>query len=126
MESRRSATLGVSISFFVIASIFVALRFVSRVFVVRRVGWHDWLMLVAWVCRLPRAWSLHVLVETGLTTTQLIDFGFSFSLFYATENGLGLHSRDILPEQEGAFNRATYAFTVLYVSSNPVAARRNY
>lgn len=53
MESRRSATLGVSITLFVLASIFVALRFVSRVFVVRRVGLHDWLILVAWVCGLP-------------------------------------------------------------------------
>ncbi|KAJ6122458.1 Major facilitator superfamily domain general substrate transporter [Penicillium capsulatum] len=92
MESRRSATLGVSISLFVTASIFVALRFVSRVFVVRRVALHDWLMLVAW----------------------LLDFGFSFALFYATQNGLGLHSRDVLPENEDAFNRAIYAFTVLY------------
>lgn len=51
MQSRRPATLGVSITFFVIASIFVALRFVSRIFVVRRVGLHDYLMLFAWVCR---------------------------------------------------------------------------
>lgn len=69
MESHRSATLGVSISVFVTASIFVALRFISRVFVVRRVELHDWLMLVAWVCRFPPAGPC--MSETGLTTTQL-------------------------------------------------------
>lgn len=49
MHSRQHATLGVSITFFVIATLFVALRFVSRIFVVRKVGLHDYLMLVAWV-----------------------------------------------------------------------------
>ncbi|KAJ5867443.1 hypothetical protein N7534_001996 [Penicillium rubens] len=92
MEGRQQATLGVSITFFCIASIFVALRFISRIFVVRKIGLHDWLMLVAW----------------------LIDFGFSFSLFYAVQNGLGLHSDDIKPEDGLAFNKANYAFTVLY------------
>ncbi|EKV19581.1 hypothetical protein PDIG_02200 [Penicillium digitatum PHI26] len=49
MEGRQQATLGVSITFFSIATIFVTLRFISRIFVVRKVGLHDWLMLVAWV-----------------------------------------------------------------------------
>ncbi|KAJ5745439.1 Major facilitator superfamily domain general substrate transporter [Penicillium odoratum] len=92
MIGRQPATLGVSVTFFVIASVFVALRFISRVFVVRKVALHDYLMLLAWV----------------------IDFGFSFSLFYAVRNGLGLHSNDVLPENQAALNRANYAFTVLY------------
>ncbi|KAJ5081510.1 Major facilitator superfamily domain general substrate transporter [Penicillium alfredii] len=92
MQGHRPVVLGVSVTFFVVASIFVALRFVSRIFVVRRVALHDYLMLVAWV----------------------IDFGFSFSLFYATDKGLGLHVRDILPENQDALNKANYAFTVLY------------
>jgi hypothetical protein len=54
MEGRRPATLGVSITFLVLASIFVALRFISRIFVVRKIGLHDWLMLVAWVCGILR------------------------------------------------------------------------
>lgn len=45
----------------------------------------------------------------------MIDFGFSFSLFYATRNGFGLHSSDIPPEDKDALNKANYAFTVLYV-----------
>jgi hypothetical protein len=46
----------------------------------------------------------------------LIDFGFSFSLFYATSKGLGLHDYDIPPDDRPGLNRADYAFTVLYVS----------
>ncbi|CAI7564124.1 unnamed protein product [Penicillium glandicola] len=92
MEGRQPATLGVSITFFSIATVFVALRFISRVFVVRKIGLHDWLMLVAWI----------------------IDFGFSFSLFFAVRKGLGLHSSEIKTEDELAFNTADYIFTVLY------------
>lgn len=55
-----------------------------------------------------------------LTSLQFIDFGFSFSLFYAVRKGLGLHSSDIKPEDELAFNTANYAFTVLYVSYNAI------
>ncbi|KAE8323319.1 major facilitator superfamily domain-containing protein [Aspergillus sergii] len=92
MEDRRPEVLVVSIVFFVIASVFVALRFVSRVFIVKKVGLHDYLMLLAWV----------------------IDFGFSFSLFYATRKGLGLHDNDIALSDRYSLNRANYAFTVLY------------
>ncbi|PKX93144.1 putative MFS monosaccharide transporter [Aspergillus novofumigatus IBT 16806] len=92
MADRRPEVLVVSIIFFALATVFVALRFVSRIFVVRRVGLHDYLMLLAW----------------------LIDFGFSFSLFYATSKGLGLHDYDIPPDDRTGLNRADYAFTVLY------------
>lgn len=44
----------------------------------------------------------------------MIDFGFSFSLFYATSKGLGLHDEDIDPQSRPSLNRANYAFTVLY------------
>lgn len=54
-----------------------------------------------------------------LTQPQVIDFGFSFSLFYAVKNGLGLHAKNIPPENEDALNKANYAFTVLYVSLFP-------
>ncbi|EAW10126.1 putative MFS monosaccharide transporter [Aspergillus clavatus NRRL 1] len=89
---RRPEVLVVSIIFFVLATVFVALRFVSRIFVVRRVGLHDYLMLLAWA----------------------IDFGFSFSLFYATSKGMGLHDYDIQISDRPGLNRADYAFTVLY------------
>lgn len=57
-----------------------------------------------------------------LTSLQIIDFGFSFSLFFAVQKGLGLHSSEIRPEDELAFNKANYAFTVLYVSPSHTPA----
>lgn len=50
MESRATPTLVVTIVFFVLASVFVALRFVARVGIVRKVVSHDYLILLAWVC----------------------------------------------------------------------------
>ena len=50
MDDRRPEVLVVSIIFFVIATVFVVFRFVSRIFVVRKVGIHDYFMLLAWVC----------------------------------------------------------------------------
>ena len=49
MEDRRPAVLIVSIIVFVLASCFVGLLFVSRIFVVKKVALHDYLMLLAWV-----------------------------------------------------------------------------
>lgn len=94
MQDHRAEVLVVSIIFFVIATFFVALRFVSRIFVVRKVGLHDHLMSLAWV----------------------IDFGFSFSVFYATHKGLGLHDYDIEVHDRAGLNKSNYSFTVLYVS----------
>lgn len=96
MDDRRPEVLVVSIIFFVLATVFVALRFVSRIFVVRRVGVHDSFMLLAW----------------------LIDFGFSFALFYATHKGLGLHDYMISAQDRRNMNQASFAFTVLYVSNS--------
>ncbi|KAL4740356.1 major facilitator superfamily domain-containing protein [Aspergillus similis] len=92
MEDRRPEVLVVSIVFFSLATIFVALRFVSRIWVVRRLALHDYLMLLAW----------------------LIDLGFSTALFYATKKGLGLHDVDIPVAARSALSSANYAFTVLY------------
>ncbi|OJK02534.1 hypothetical protein ASPACDRAFT_25237 [Aspergillus aculeatus ATCC 16872] len=92
MEDQRPTVLTVSIVFFIVATVFVALRFVSRLFIVRKIALHDYFMLLAW----------------------FLDFGFSFSLFYATHQGLGLHDVNIRPEQRPGLNRADYAFTVLY------------
>ncbi|GES62651.1 MFS transporter [Aspergillus terreus] len=92
MQGHRTDVLVVSLVIFALATVFVALRFVSRIFIVRKLALHDYLMLLAWV----------------------IDFGFSFSLFYATSKGLGLHDEDIDPRSRPSLNRANYAFTVLY------------
>lgn len=52
-----------------------------------------------------------------MLTVKVINFGFSFSLFYATHKGLGLHDYDINPHDRASLNKANYVFTVLYVSS---------
>ncbi|CRG85501.1 Glucose/galactose transporter [Talaromyces islandicus] len=92
MDDRATPTLVVTIVFFVLASVFVALRFVSRVGVVRKVAAHDYLMLVAWI----------------------IDFGFVFAICYGTTQGLGLHQTDVPPQSNVALNTAEYVANVLY------------
>ncbi|KAI9369117.1 major facilitator superfamily domain-containing protein [Aspergillus egyptiacus] len=92
MEDRRAGVLVVSLIFFALATIFIVLRFVSRILIVRKLALHDYLMFIAW----------------------LIDFGFSFALFYATSKGLGLHDADIPVAHQAELSRANYVFTVLY------------
>ncbi|OXV07902.1 hypothetical protein Egran_04334 [Elaphomyces granulatus] len=92
MQDRQPAVMAVTIVVFVLASIFVAFRFVSRIGIVHRIGLHDYFMILAW----------------------LIDFGFSFSILYATSIGLGLHDSRISSDMLPALNRAEYVITVLY------------
>lgn len=49
MDSRATRSRAVTIVIFILASIFVALRFVSRCWIVRRIALHDYIMLLAWV-----------------------------------------------------------------------------
>jgi hypothetical protein len=49
MDDRKLPVLMVTIIFFALASVFVALRFVSRLGIVRKVALHDYVMLLAWV-----------------------------------------------------------------------------
>ena len=49
MQDRQPAVMAVTIVVFVLASIFVALRFVSRIGIVHRIGLHDYFMILAWV-----------------------------------------------------------------------------
>ncbi|GAD99801.1 MFS transporter, putative [Paecilomyces variotii No. 5] len=95
MQDRRTAVLVVSIILFAIATAIVALRFISRIAIVKKILFHDYLILLAWV----------------------LDLGLSVSLFIATSQGLGLHEKDVNPANQPALNRAEYTFTVLY---NPV------
>ena len=124
MEDRRPEVLVVSIVFFSLATIFVALRFVSRIWIVRRLALHDYLMLLAWVClhgQSPR--SDRILIYF---LHQLIDLGFSTALFYATKKGLGLHDVDIPVTARSALSSANYAFTVLYVSLFSLCSGRDF
>ena len=64
-NSRATPTLVVTIVVFVLASVFVALRFVSRVGVVRKVVSHDYLILLAWVCSLPFCANSYTYISQG-------------------------------------------------------------
>ncbi|RHZ62460.1 uncharacterized protein CDV56_107634 [Aspergillus thermomutatus] len=88
----RLAVLVVSITICVLATTFVALRFYSKSVIGKKFQHHDY-------------WSLLALI---------IDFAFSFSLFYATAKGLGLPAADIKPENRRSIIQATFTFTVLY------------
>jgi hypothetical protein len=83
IESRQSATLVVTVIFLVISSVFVALRFVSRVGIVKRVQLDDYFMLAAWI----------------------VSLGLSISICYGTTVGLGRHQVDVPPEWDSALKK---------------------
>ncbi|KAI9829119.1 MAG: hypothetical protein M1832_000142 [Thelocarpon impressellum] len=92
VETQAPVVLAVTTAVVVASSLFVLLRFISRVAIVRRVSWDDYFMALAWV----------------------IAFGLSFSICYGTSRGLGRHDVDIPPEWQYSLTRAQYAFSVLY------------
>ncbi|RMZ75049.1 hypothetical protein DV737_g5491, partial [Chaetothyriales sp. CBS 132003] len=89
---RGPATSAVTIIFVVIATVFVAGRFFSRGYLVRRITQDDWWMLAAWV----------------------ISVAFSISIIVATHYGLGRHMDDIPETSLGSLRKAEYAVLVLY------------
>lgn len=121
MEEKQVAIFVIGIVFFLLATVFVALYFISCIFVVRAVRLADWLMLLAWV-------SLHTMTVSSTnrlfdmkivdwSLMQMLDFGLMFSLFYATGKGLGRHASSISPQNETGLNKAIYCFDIFYVSA---------
>ncbi|KAH6627111.1 hypothetical protein B0J18DRAFT_160228 [Chaetomium sp. MPI-SDFR-AT-0129] len=80
-----TATLG-------LATVFVAARLVSRIGLVRRTGWDDYMIVLAWL----------LAVFLGLS----IDLG--------TREGLGRHDEDIEDERRGVLRMCEYVFSILY------------
>jgi hypothetical protein len=95
-HSRGQAVFIVTTTTFVLASIFVAARLVSRFGIVRNRTWDDWFMILAWT----------------------IAFGLSFAIDYGTSKGLGRRDADIPDSWLPGLRRSEYAFTILYVSSS--------
>jgi hypothetical protein len=93
-----TTALVISAVFLGLATVFVALRFVSRIFVTRKIALSDYVMLAAWVlaCNL------------------------SVAIFIAATKGLGLQ-KGIPPEWERPLAKVQYAFMVLYVGSFTVS-----
>jgi hypothetical protein len=91
--SRAPAVLAVSAATLACSSVFVFFRLVSRFAVVKKPGWDDYTIILAW----------------------LLAFGTSFSIGWGTTKGFGRH-QDAIPENDlTAMNKAAYAFSVLYV-----------
>ena len=47
--SRSDAVFAVTLVFFTLASVFIGMRMVSRLFIVKKIDWDDGLMGIAWV-----------------------------------------------------------------------------
>ncbi|MCJ1431924.1 hypothetical protein MMC27_001280 [Xylographa pallens] len=95
VEDRGPVVLAVTIAFLGVSTLFVALRLVSRIGIVKRVTSDDYFIILAW----------------------LLAFSFSFSICWGVHNGLGHHETDISADNQDALRKSEYAFSVLY---NPV------
>lgn len=95
MSSRSEAIFGVTIAFFACATLFVTLRMLSRIWIVKKVSLDDYVILVAW----------------------LLASGLSFSICYAATVGLGRHEVDVPDFWQTPLRKAQYAFSVLYQTS---------
>ena len=92
VADRGPGTAAVTIIFIVLATVFVAARFFTRIWLVRSIKQDDWWILAAW----------------------LFAVGFSASICVGTHYGLGRHQADIPHENLAALHKADYAFSVLY------------
>ncbi|KAG9247962.1 putative L-fucose permease [Calycina marina] len=77
---------------FVLATVFVAARLLSRFVILKKRTWDDWVIFLAWA----------------------IALGLSFAINYGAWNGLGRHDVNIPDDWLPALRRSEYAFTVLY------------
>jgi fucose permease len=90
--NRGPTVMGVSAATLAICSLFVGLRLISRFVVVRKAGWDDYTIILAW----------------------LLAFGASFSICYGANKGLGRRQEDIPSEWLRPMKQSSYAFSVLY------------
>ena len=90
---RGPAVFAVTTATLVLASLFVGARLISRVCIVHRVGWDDYIMILAWF------------IAFFLSTT--IDVG--------AKRGLGRHDADIADEHRMGLRLCEYIFSILYV-----------
>jgi hypothetical protein len=91
-STRGPVVMGVSAATLAVCSLFVGLRLISRFLVVRKPGWDDYTMILAWI----------------------LAFGASFSICYGTTKGLGRRQQDIPPEWLRSMKQSSYVFSVLY------------
>src|SRR4051812_36884857 len=92
-ESRGPIVLAVSIAMIVCSTVFLTARLASRIGIVKKIGWDDYFMTLAWV----------------------LAFGLSFAICYGVKYGLGEHEANIPDSQDPPLRKLEYVFTVLYV-----------
>lgn len=92
VQDRGPVTSAVTIVMIVIATVFVAARFFTRIYLVRSVKQDDWWILAAWVFAVA----------------------FSASICVAVRNGLGRHKVDIPDSSFSSLRKSEYAFSILY------------
>lgn len=93
IESRQTITLVITAVFLAASTVFVTLRFISRIGIVKRLQLDDYFIIAAWI----------------------VSFGLSFAVCYGTSVGLGRHEVDVPPAWNAPLKKAEYAFSVLYV-----------
>ncbi|KAJ1331926.1 MFS transporter FHS family L-fucose permease [Microdochium nivale] len=89
---RGPSVFVVTTATFVLATVFVVARMITRTFIVRRVSYDDHAMLVAW----------------------LVALGLSVAIIVGATKGLGRHDINIDPGDWDALRRTEYVFSVLY------------
>ena len=117
MQDRGPTVLAVTIAFLCLSTAFILLRLISRAGVVKRVSHDDYAILIAWVSDIATS------PFTTANSSQLVAFGFSFSICYGTSVGLGRHDANVAPHNREALKKAEYAFSVLYVRALAASLR---
>ncbi|KXX75890.1 L-fucose-proton symporter [Madurella mycetomatis] len=89
---RGPAVFAVTTATLALSSLFVAARMVSRMGILRRTGWDDYIILLAWLL--------------AVFLSLAIDFG--------TKRGLGRHDENIEPGSRAGLRMCEYVFSILY------------
>ncbi|KAK5212539.1 hypothetical protein LTR41_001485 [Exophiala xenobiotica] len=92
VPDRGPTTSAVTIVITVLATLFVAARFYTRIWLVKSIKQDDWWILAAWV----------------------VAVGFSASICFAVKDGLGKHKDDIPDDVFATLRKAEYTFSILY------------
>lgn len=75
LQNRGSVVLTITVTFLVASTVFVVLRLISRIGVVKKVTWDDHFIVLAWVLADTRPRVLRIVV---LTLHRFLPLGFLF------------------------------------------------
>ncbi|CAK7267863.1 hypothetical protein SEPCBS119000_002767 [Sporothrix epigloea] len=92
IDDRGPAVFAVTTTTLVLCSVFVFSRLICRVAIVRRVGWDDYFIILAW----------------------LLAFSLSLTINLGTQTGLGRHDADIQADNRARLRICEYVFSILY------------